>query len=872
MNDTSKPKNDKADGKTLTLSAKPASTLSLKRPEAAAGAAPAGGGSGSRVKQSFSGGVTKSVAVEVKRRRVTKPGETTAPVAPAVTSNTATPAPASSSTASNVDSRRLEALKNINNEPPKSRFAFTVAETEAQRQAEREAENKEAEKTAAEVRRPLTPEELRQRELAEMQEIETDEKNRRDAENKRLDSARPATTSTTATTNASPAAAAALSRVLPGRREEEDDRNANRNNKASRGRGDDRRRDGRITLTQALSGEPEIERGRSVASFKRAREKEKRNMMQEQREKISREVVLPEFITVGDLANRMAERAGDVIKALMKMGMMVTVTQSIDADTAELIANELGHTVKRVSESSVEEGLQGSEDETSSLIARPPVVTIMGHVDHGKTSLLDAFRRTDVVAGEAGGITQHIGAYQITSASGQKITFIDTPGHAAFSEMRARGANTTDIVILVVAANDGIMPQTVEALSHAKAAGVPIIVAINKIDLPDANPQRVKEMLLSHEIVVEEMGGDVMAIEVSAKKKLNLDKLEEAILLQSEVMELKSNPNRDAIGVVLEAKMEQGRGSVATILVQKGTLKVGDIFVTGTEVGRVRALVSDHGKRIKEATPGMPVEVLGLNGTPNAGDDFVVVGDEAKARDVAEYRARKKRDAAAARANKSSIEDMLSQIQAGDKRELAVIIKGDVHGSVEAINAALHKLVEENTEVGLRTLHIGVGAINESDISLAKATNALIIGFNVRANPQARDLARRDSIDLRYYSVIYNAIDDVKALLTGLLSPLQKEAISGYAEIRQVFDLTKAGKIAGCMVTEGKIKRGSKVRLLRDSVVIHEGTLKSLKRGKDDAREVQSGFECGVAFDNYDDMRAGDMIEAFDIEETAAVL
>ncbi len=862
-----------------TLSAKPAGTLSVKRPDSAAPALTGGGAASSnagRVKQSFSGGVTKSVAVEVKRRRVLKPGEiagTPTPVAAAPV--TASPAAmrqtptAGANVDSRVDNRRLEALKNINNEPPKSRFAFTVAEGQAQAKAEREAASiKQAE---AELKRPLTPEELRARELAEMEAIENDEKDRKNAENQRLDANnRPATTA--GATRPTGSAAGLVGRApLPGRRED-DEAAARASGKSTRGRGDDRRRDGRITLTQALSGEPEIERGRSVASFKRAREKEKRHMMMDVREKIVREVILPEFITVGDLANRMAERSGDVIKALMKMGLMVTVTQSIDADTAELVANELGHIVKRVSESSVEENLQGIADGVETLIARPPVVTIMGHVDHGKTSLLDAIRQTDVVAGEAGGITQHIGAYQITTPSHQKITFIDTPGHAAFSEMRARGANTTDIVVLVVAANDGIMPQTIEAISHAKAANVPIIVAINKMDLPDANPKKIKEMLLSYEIVVEEMGGEVMAIEVSAKKRMNLDKLEEAILLQAEVLELKANPNRDAVGVVLESRMEQGRGSVATVLVQKGTLKVGDIFVTGMEQGRVRAMANDKDKRIKEAGPGMPVEVVGLNGTPNAGDDFVVVEDDAKARDIAEYRIRKKREAENAKSGKSTVEEMLQQIKDGEKRELAVIIKADVHGSVEAINAALHKLVEDNAEVGLRTLHMGVGAINESDVSLARATKALIIGFNVRANPQAREGIRRENIDTRYYSVIYNAIDDVKALLTGLLSPTQKETISGYAEIRQVFDLTKFGKIAGCMVTEGKVRRGSKVRLLRDSVVVHDGTLKSLKRGKDDARDVASGFECGMAFDNFDDMRAGDIVEAFEIEETAAIL
>ena len=612
-NNTESTKLTLSSGSGSTLSAKPAGTLSVKRSDAGGAATPIAGGAGSnagRVKQSFSGGVTKTVAVEVKRRRVLKPGEmaTPAPTPAALAAATAAPAPsrpASVMPGKPVDNRRLEALKNINNEPPKSRFAFTVAEGQAQAKAEREAASiKQAE---AELKRPLTPEELRARELAEMEAIENEETARKNAENQRLDANNRPTASSGANRPTGSAAALLGRAPLPGmRRDDEDERAAAARaaGKSTRGRGDDRRRDGRITLTQALSGEPEIERGRSVASFKRAREKEKRHMMMDVREKVVRDVILPEFITVGDLANRMAERSGDVIKLLMKMGLMVTVTQSIDADTAELVANELGHTVKRVSESSVEEGLQGIADTTETLLPRPPVVTIMGHVDHGKTSLLDAIRQTDVVAGEAGGITQHIGAYQITMPAGQKITFIDTPGHAAFSEMRARGANTTDIVVLVVAANDGIMPQTIEAISHAKAAGVPIIVAINKVDLPDANPQKVKEMLLSHEIVVEEMGGDVIAVEVSAKKKMNLDKLEEAILLQAEVMELTANPNRDAVGVVIESRMEQGRGSVATVLVQKRHAQSRRYFCHRDGAGPCPRHVQRQGQTFERGRPG----------------------------------------------------------------------------------------------------------------------------------------------------------------------------------------------------------------------------------------------------------------------------
>jgi translation initiation factor IF-2 len=533
---------------------------------------------------------------------------------------------------------------------------------------------------------------------------------------------------------------------------------------------------------------------------------------------------------------------------------------------------EFGHRVRRVSESDVELGLDGVGDTAENTTPRPPVVTVMGHVDHGKTSLLDAMRQTDIVSTEAGGITQHIGAYQVSLAGGQKITFIDTPGHAAFTEMRARGANVTDIVVLVVAANDGIMPQTVEAIVHAKAAKVPIIVAINKIDLPDANPAKVRQDLLQHELVVEEMGGDVLDVEVSAKTRQGLDKLEEAILLQAEVLELRANADRSAVGTVVEAKLDRGRGSVATVLVQRGTLKVGDVFVTGSEIGRVRALINDKGQSIETAGPATPVEVLGLNGTPSAGDDFVVLDNEARAREIAEFRSRKKRTAAAAIGARGTVEQMFNQIQAGEKKELAIVIKGDVHGSVEAITGALSKLGQEQNEVGLRVLLSGVGAINESDVTLAKASGGLIAGFNVRANAQARELAKRDGVEIRYYSIIYDILDDVKSVLSGMLAPTVRENFLGNAEIRQIFVVTKAGKVAGCMVTEGLVRRGAKVRLLRDNVVIHEGTLKTLRRFKEEVREVRAGFDCGMAFENYENIEVGDVIEAFDVEEVARAI
>mgnify|MGYP000002851097 CR=1 FL=1 len=625
-----------------------------------------------------------------------------------------------------------------------------------------------------------------------------------------------------------------------------------------------------LTVNEAMNyDDSKYDRMPSMAAQRRARERERMKQKQSiEHTKQVREVIIPEAITVQELANRMAERVGDVVKKLMEQGMMVTANQTIDADTAELVTSEFGHNVKRVSAADVELGILGEEDTEGDLKPRPPVVTIMGHVDHGKTSLLDALRQTDVVAGEAGGITQHIGAYQVQMENDQKITFLDTPGHAAFTEMRARGADVTDIVVLVVAANDSVMPQTIEAINHAKAASKPMIVAINKCDLPEADPDKVRTELLQHEIIVESMSGDVQAIEVSAHTKQGLKELEEAILLQSEMLELKANPDRSAIGAVVEAKLEQGRGAVATVLVQKGTLKIGDIFVCGAESGRVRALIDDKGKNVDQAIPGQPVEVLGLNAVPQAGDDFVVVESDSKAREIASYRTKKIKDIEAAKLKRGgSMEMFLAQIKDGEVRNLPVLIKGDVSGSVEAIIGSFNKLTEDNEEVRVQVLHSGVGGITESDITLANASNALIIGFNVRANAQARELAKKENVDIRYYSVIYNAIDDVKALLSGLLDPELKENFIGYAEIRKVFNITKVGKVAGCMVTDGVVKRGAKVRLLRDDVVIHEGTLKTLQRVKDEVKEVKEGYECGMAFENYDDIKEGDMIECFEIQE-----
>lgn len=638
---------------------------------------------------------------------------------------------------------------------------------------------------------------------------------------------------------------------------------------------DDKRR-GRITVAQALNEDFERDRSPSLAAQRRAREKARlaAQPFQTPQQKQVKEVILPETITVQELAIRMAEPGGEVVKSLMKLGVMATITQTIDADTAELIIEEFGHKTKRVTDADVEIGLGGEDDRDEDKKARPPVVTIMGHVDHGKTSLLDALRSTNVVSGEAGGITQHIGAYQVQMSNGEKITFLDTPGHAAFTEMRARGANVTDIVVIVVAANDSIMPQTVEAISHAKAANVPIIIAVNKIDLPDARPMKVKQDLLQYEIIVEELSGEVQCIEVSAKQKLNLDKLEEAILVQAEILELKANPDKTAQGFVIESKLEKGRGPVATVLVQNGTLKVGDVFVAGATMGKVRAMIDDKGQPVTFAVPGQPVEVIGSDFTPVAGDSFFVVKDESRAREVATYRQRKIKESQAAMAVKSrtTMEDILNQRETGEKTRLPVLIKADVHGSVEAIAGSLRKMVEENSDIDIQILHTGVGGITESDVILAKASKGVIIGFNVRANMQARSLAQRDGVDIRYYGIIYNVIDDARAILTGMLSPRIRENYLGQALIKQVFNITKVGKVAGCQVSIGNVKRGAKVRLLRDDVVIHEGMLKTLKRFQEEVKEVKEGTECGMAFESYDDIKEGDVIECYELVEEVRTL
>jgi translation initiation factor IF-2 len=641
---------------------------------------------------------------------------------------------------------------------------------------------------------------------------------------------------------------------------------------------DDRRTSKKISVSQVMmmdseEGATSFGRRRSMASIRRAREKAKRKMLGEMRpaEKVIREVIIPDFITVQELAGRMSEKTSDVIKELMKLGMIVTMNQSIDADTAELIVSEFGHKVKRVTEVEIEAALlQKVEDSPIDQLPRAPVVTIMGHVDHGKTSLLDALRNTDVVAGEAGGITQHIGAYQITLENGKVITFLDTPGHEAFTAMRMRGASVTDIVVLVVAADDGIMQQTIEAISHAKAAQVPIIVAINKIDKPEANPARVKQELLQHGIVPEEMGGDAIVVEVSAKQKLNLDRLEELILLQAEVLDFKANPNRMPEGAVIEAKIDKGRGPIATLLVQKGTVKVGDIVVAGITWGKIRALVNDKGKNIEFAGPSTPVEILGLESAPTAGDEFTVVPNEKAARDLVAFRKEREKQKRQAASKPASLDIMFKRAKDHNIKELPIIIKADVQGSVEAIVNSLQKLGTE--EISVRILHQAVGGITESDVTLASASQAIIIGFNVRANQQAREMARTTGIEIRYYSIIYNLVDEVKAAMGGMLSPSIHETVIGYAEIRDVFDLSKFGKVAGCYVTEGQIKRSANARIIRDNVVIYSGKLKALKRFKEDAKEVNMGFECGLSFENYEDIKAGDKVEVFEVTEQARTL
>jgi translation initiation factor IF-2 len=825
------------------------------------------------VRQSFSHGRTKAVVVEKVKRRVGGPVKEAPPPAPdsasakrqAIAKPAAVPASAAPATvpaqtpAAPAPKPSGVVLRTLTEDEQKARV-HALADARL-----REAEERKIAEEEAHVRVAREAAERTEREAAEARKRGEEDRRRHDEETKRkaelLAEKRVGETTAAA---ARPAARPVL---------EADEEEAPRTRrggvirpatvpKPAKSTGEKRR--GRLTVVTALSAD-EV-RERSVASFRRRVQRMAGHRDTEPKEKLVREVTIPETITIQELANRMAERAVDVIRLLMRQGQMVKITDVIDADTAQLLAEEMGHTVKRVAESDVEEGLFDASDDEAALVPRPPVVTIMGHVDHGKTSLLDAIRSTEVAAGEAGGITQHIGAYQVTAPSGQKITFIDTPGHAAFTAMRARGAKVTDVVVLVVAADDGVMPQTVEAIHHAKAAKVPMIVAINKIDKPDAKPERVRTELLQHEVQVESLGGEVLDVEVSATKKLNLDKLLETLALQAELLDLKADPERPAEGTVIEAKLDRGRGPVATVLVQRGTLQPGDIVVAGAEWGRVRALISDTGKPLQAAGPSMPVEVLGFNGTPDAGDRLAVVDSESRAREVTDYRARQKREKVAARATgmRGSLEQMMSQLKTAGRKEFPLVIKGDVQGSIEAITGALDKL--GTGEVGARILYAGAGGITESDVTLAEAAGAAIIGFNVRAHKEAREAAERAGVEIRYYNIIYDLVDDVKKAMSGLLAPTLRETMLGNAVVLEVFKVSKVGNVAGCRVTDGTVERGANVRLIRDNVVVHEGKLSQLKRFKDDAKEVVAGQECGMAFENYHDMKVGDVIECYRVE------
>jgi translation initiation factor IF-2 len=876
------------DGKTLSVGGK--STLSLK-PRTETGT----------VRQSFSHGRSKQVVVEVKKRRIggdgkPEPVAAPAPVAPpppvakrpepAPSGRSARPASSPSSPAPKSSGVVLRTLTNEEQERRAHALGDArlreaeerkIAEEEAKIRAQRDAAEK-AEHDAAEARKREEDDRRKHDEVTKKKADEVAKKRFGEPDPTATATAAakaPATTARPGTATARPGTPARPG-VRPALESEEEEAP-----KLRRGPGGalrpaappqrptraaktaTERPRGRLTLVTALNDDV---RERSTASFHRREQRRHKAMMNEPREKISREVTIPEAITIQELANRMSERAVDVIKYLMKQGQMATINDVIDPDTAQLIAEELGHTVKRVAEADVEEGVFDVADDPADLEPRAPVVTVMGHVDHGKTSLLDAIRQTNVVSGEAGGITQHIGAYQVDSPSHGKITFIDTPGHAAFTAMRARGAKITDIVVLVVAADDGVMPQTVEAINHAKAAKVPMIVAINKMDKPDANPTRVRTELLQYEVQVESLGGDVVDVELSATKKTGIDKLLEMIGLQAEILDLKANPRRDAEGTVIEARLDRGRGPVATVLVQRGTLDVGDIIVAGAAWGRVRALVNDKGEQVDEAGPSVPVEVLGFADTPEASDRLAVVENEARARELADYRVRQKREKSAAHATgmRGSLEQMMSQLKTSGRKEFPLIIKTDVQGSLEAISGALDKLGTD--EVGARIIHSGVGGITESDITLATSSGAAIIGFNVRAHKEAREQAERDRIEIRYYNIIYDLVDDVKKAMSGLLTPERRETMLGNASILEVFNVSKVGKIAGCRVTDGKVERGAGVRLIRDNVVVHEGKLSQLKRFKDDVREVAAGMECGMAFENYQDMRQGDVIECYRVE------
>jgi translation initiation factor IF-2 len=852
------------------------------------------------VRQSFSHGRSKSVAVEVKRKRGVKPGEARqaeAPVRPepAARGDAATRPTLRARTdgqplarpteAGRAPARRPVVLKPLTDEEKTARVRALTdakkAEEEARSRAEenarrlaQDAERRKAEEAAATKRqaeeeaRKRTEEEARRKaEQAASRMLAREDEERRKREH--VDEA-PAPAAEPRVARERPAEPAAAARPAEAPRAKVKGKAAARAEDRAEGKrtAAQRREGARGRLVLDSDSEVVERRGPSLAAIRRQRERRHQQILDAGPQ--VREVVLPETITVSELANRMAVRGAEVVKQLMKMGVMATINQVVDADTAEIVVGEFGHQPRRVSEADVEIGLEGIDDRTEELQPRPPVVTVMGHVDHGKTSLLDALRNADVAAGEAGGITQHIGAYQVDLGTGRPVTFIDTPGHAAFTEMRARGAKVTDIVVLVVAADDGVMPQTVEAIRHAKAAKVPIVVAINKMDLPDANPDRVKQELLSHELVSEEFGGDVLCVEVSATKRQNLDKLIETIQLQAELLELSANPNRDAQGTVIEARLDRGRGVVATVLIQRGTLKMGDIVICGSHWGRARALIDDRGQNLEQAGPSTPVEITGLDGVPEAGDQLVVVENERRAREITEYRLRKRRAQTAATAPRGSVEELFSQLAGSEAKALPLVVKSDVHGSLEAILAGAERLSTD--EVQVRVLHSGVGGITESDVTLAIASKAVIIGFNVRANAQARELARREGVEIRYHSIIYELLDEVKANLSGMLTPGSRETILGHAEIREVFSITKVGKIAGCRVIDGLIRRGARLRLLRDDVVIYDGALGSLKRFKDDVREVREGFECGIGIEGYNDLRQGDVIEAYEVEEVARTL
>jgi translation initiation factor IF-2 len=843
-----------------TLSVAPRKPLSLKRTVESG-----------HVKQSFSHGRSKSVVVEKKKKRtISAPGEDA--------SDEAGRKGAGGLSSGELDARR-RALES----------ARERAEVEAREAAEREAQHarEEAERKAAEPAAPVETAPAPAESPAETAAPAAEAAGAPAADEPKQPASAPAEVAKPVlprggpivvvpsadkprTDVRRPETAAKRKLDLEPAEAEEEARGAKKGKGAkvakapTRGPGEERRERGKLTINNAFD---EAQRQRSLASLRRRREREKLRQagVQQPRDKVMREVIIPEVITIQELANRMTERAVDVIRLLMSQGAMHKINDAIDADTAELIVREFGHTPKRVAEADVEEGFTGTADVDEDLQPRAPVVTIMGHVDHGKTSLLDAIRQTNVAEGEAGGITQHIGAYQVTAPNGQLVTFIDTPGHEAFTAMRARGAKVTDIVVLVVAADDGVMPQTVEAINHAKAANVPMIVAVNKMDKPGADPQRVRTALLQHEVIVESMSGETLEVEVSALKRTGIDRLLEQILLQAELLDLKANPNRSAEGVIIEAKLERGRGPVGTVLVQRGTLKIGDIIVAGTAWGRVRALIDDRGEPVNSAGPSVPVEILGFDSAPEAGDPFAVVENEGRARELTDYRLRKRRQTlGAAGASGRTLEQMMQQLKESGRKEFPLVVKGDVQGSVEAIVGALRKLGTD--EVEARMVHAGVGGITESDIVLAGASKAVVLGFNVRANVQAKAAADQAGVEIRYYNIIYDLVDDVKAAMSGLLAPTIREIFLGNARILEVFNISKIGKVAGCRVSEGRVERGAKVRLIRDNVVIHEGTLSTLKRFKDEVKEVPAGQECGMAFANYQDIREGDVIECFNVE------